>query len=55
MFKTETGELNPAYLQAVAPQQQAAKPRQQLSKQKKKFIFETVKMQVPEQFHQQYL
>jgi hypothetical protein len=51
----ETREIKPAYLQAVAHQQQAAKPHQKFREQKKKFILETVKMQVPEQLHQQYL
>ncbi len=51
----EAREINPAYLQAIALQQRHAKPRQKLTEQKWKFILETVKMQVPEQLHQQYL
>ncbi len=51
----ETRKLNPAYLQAVAHQQQVAKPCQALNKPKRKFILETVKIQVQEQLQQQYL
>jgi hypothetical protein len=51
----ETRELNPAYLHAVARQQHQFKSHQPLTEQKKKFIMETVKVQVPEQLHQKYL
>ncbi len=43
----EAQEINPAYLQAVAHQRHAAQPRQKLSEQKRQFILETAKMQVP--------
>ncbi len=51
----ETREINPAYLQAVAQQLEANKPHQKLSAQKKTFIMDTVKIQVPEKYHEQYL
>ncbi len=46
----EAREVNPAYLQAVAQQQEAARPRQTLSAKKKQLIVDNVKLQVPEQF-----
>ena len=51
----ETREINPAYLQAIAQQQRRLRPHQKLSERKRKFILENVKLQVPEQFQQQYL
>jgi hypothetical protein len=47
----ETREPNRAYLHAVARQQQQLKPHQPLTEQKRRFILETVKMQVPKQLH----
>jgi len=51
----ETREINPAYLQAIAQQQHNHRPPQKLTDSKRNFILETVRMQVPEQLHQQYL
>jgi hypothetical protein len=51
----EAREINPAYLQDVAQQKEAAWPQQALSAKKKQFIIENAKLQVPEQFQQQYL
>ncbi len=48
---SETQELNPVYLQAVACQQHEAKPRQKHTEQTKKFILESAKLQVPESLH----
>jgi hypothetical protein len=48
-------ELNPAYLQAMAKKKEASQPWQNLSAQKGPCIMENVKMQVPEQFSEQYL
>jgi Reverse transcriptase (RNA-dependent DNA polymerase) len=47
--------VNPTYLQAVAKQCEAARRRETLSAKKKQFIVENVKLQVPEQYQQQYL
>ena len=55
MQDCETREINPAYLQAVAEQREASRPRAVLSAKKKQFIIDNVKMQVPEQFQKQYL
>jgi hypothetical protein len=51
----ETREINPAYLQAVAEQRQANRPRAVLSAKKKQFIIDNAKLQVPEQFQKQYI
>jgi hypothetical protein len=51
----EAREVNPAYLQAVAQQREAARPREVLSARKKQFIIDIAKLQVPEQFQKQYL
>ncbi len=51
----EAREVNPTYLQAVAQQREAAQPREVLSAKKKQFILENAKLQVPEQYQQQYL
>ncbi len=51
----ETREINPAYLQAIAEQRKASRPRAVLSAKKKQFIIDNVKLQVPEQFQKQYL
>ncbi len=55
MQDCETRKINPAYLQVVAQQCEATKPHQRCSAQEKQFIMDTVKMQVPEQYHKQYL
>ncbi len=51
----EAREVNPAYLQAVAEQREAARPRAVLSAKKKQFIIDNAKLQVPEKFEKQYL
>ncbi len=51
----EAREVNQAYLGAVAQQREATRPRKVLSAKKKQFIIENAKLQVPEQFQQQYL
>ncbi len=55
MQDCETQEINPAYLQAVAQQREANRPQQKLSAQKRQFIVDTVKMQVPENYCEQFL
>jgi hypothetical protein len=50
----ETRELNPAYLQAVA-REQNNKPTAKITPAKRQFIEKTVHLQVPEQFCKQYL
>jgi hypothetical protein len=47
--------VNLAYLQAVAQQKEAALPGEVLSAKKRQFIIENTKLQVPEQYQQQYL
>jgi hypothetical protein len=51
----EAREVNPAYLQAVAQQREATRPWETLSAKKKQFILQNVKLNVPEQYQQQYL
>ena len=51
----ETREINPAYLQAIAQQREASRPRAVLSAKKKQFIVDNAKLLVPEQFQKQYL
>jgi hypothetical protein len=51
----EAREVNPAYLQAMAQQCEATRPPETLSAKKKQFIVESVKLNVPEQYQQQYL
>ncbi len=51
----ETREVNLAYLQAIAQQREAARPRTVLSAKKKQFIIDNAKPQVPEQFQRQYI
>jgi hypothetical protein len=51
----EAREVNPAYLQAVAQQHEAVRPRETLSVKKKQFIVENIKLQVPDQHQQQYM
>ncbi len=51
----EAREVNPAYLQAVAEQRKAARPRAVLSEKKKQFIIFNAKLQVPEKFQKEYL
>ncbi len=50
----KTRELNPAYIQAVASAS-TRKSTKKLSPQKRQFIEETVNLNLPEQFHEQYL
>ncbi len=55
MQDCEAREVNQAYLQAVAQQREATRPRETLSAKKKQFIIENVKLKVPEQYQQRYL
>jgi hypothetical protein len=50
----ETRELNPAYIQAVASAS-TKKSTEKLSPQKRQFIEQTVNLNVPDQFREQYL
>ncbi len=51
----EAREVNPTYLQAVAQQREATRPRAVLSAKKRQFIIDNAKLQVPEQIQKQYI
>ena len=51
----EIREINPRYLSAVAAEKEKQRQKEQLSEEKKKFIFENVNLTVPDEFKSDYL
>ena len=51
----EIREINPRYLSAVAAEREKKRQKEQLTEEKKKFIFENVNLTVPDKFKSDYL
>ena len=51
----EIREINPRYLSAVAAEKEKKRQKEQLSEEKKKFIFENVNLTVPDEYKSDYL
>ena len=51
----EIQEINPRYISAMAAKRERKRQKKQLTEEKKKFIFENVKLTVPNEFKSDYL